>query len=228
MTDQPKIIFEDTHLMVLSKPAGLLSQEAIGREPTLIQWLRNYWGRNYVGLIHRLDRNTSGIMVVAKRTKAAARLTAALQKGEIQRSYLGWVLRAVRESHRWEDWLLKNEKNNTVSVVSSKQASAQKGITYASPVQKATWKGTAVTLMEFQLETGRSHQIRVQSAHHRMPLLGDQKYGKFKPDSIEASFGRPALHAYKLKFPHPMTGVVHEYEAPLPQDFKQVKALTPE
>src|SRR6185312_17156504 len=88
----PKILFEDQHLIVLSKPAGLLSQGEKTGDENLVDWLRTYLGRPYVGLVHRLDRNTSGIMVVAKRTKSAQRLTDALQKGDLHRSYLGWVI----------------------------------------------------------------------------------------------------------------------------------------
>src|SRR6476646_8222582 len=87
----PKIIFEDPNLIVLSKPAGLLSQGEHKGDPNLVDWLRIYLGRPYVGLVHRLDRNTSGIMVVAKRTKAAQRLTEQLQSGKLERTYLAWL-----------------------------------------------------------------------------------------------------------------------------------------
>src|SRR6185437_13087446 len=87
----PEILYEDTHLIVLSKPAGMLSQGEITGSRNLVDWLRSYLDRHYVGLIHRLDRNTSGAMVIAKRTKSAQRLTASLEKGEIARSYLAWV-----------------------------------------------------------------------------------------------------------------------------------------
>lgn len=76
---KPKILFEDANVIVLSKPAGLLSQGEIKKDENLVGWLRGHLGRHYVGLVHRLDRNTSGLMVIAKRTKAARRLTESLQ-----------------------------------------------------------------------------------------------------------------------------------------------------
>jgi 23S rRNA pseudouridine1911/1915/1917 synthase len=87
----PKILFEDTHVIVLSKPAGMLSQGDISGDESLVDWLRTYLGRNYVGLIHRLDRNTSGIMIIGKRSKSANRLTESLQKGDLERSYIAIV-----------------------------------------------------------------------------------------------------------------------------------------
>ena len=110
MTDFPKslipqIIFEDPHLVVLAKPAGLLSQGEVTEDFNLVDWLKVYFGRNYVGLIHRLDRNTSGIMVVAKRTKSAQRLTLSLQKDQIERSYLAWVMGTLNGDLHWRHWL---------------------------------------------------------------------------------------------------------------------------
>ena len=101
----PKIIYEDTHLVVLSKPAGLLSQGEKTGDINLVDWLRDYFGRHYVGLVHRLDRNTSGIMVVAKRTKAAQRLTLALQKGELNRIYRAWLIGTLSQPVRWKHFL---------------------------------------------------------------------------------------------------------------------------
>src|SRR3954468_14683249 len=111
MPASPRILFEDTHLIVLAKPAGLLSQgEHTGGE-NLVDWLREYLGRPYVGLVHRLDRNTSGIMIVAKRTKSANRLTEALREGALEREYLAWVEGACEPGRefRGEHRLLKDE-----------------------------------------------------------------------------------------------------------------------
>src|SRR4051812_21602955 len=103
----PKILFEDPHLLVLDKPAGLLSQGEKTGDENLVDWLRQYLGRPYVGLVHRLDRNTSGVMVIAKRTKSASRLTEALQAGKIDRSYLAWVEGRLERPVRWEHYLWK-------------------------------------------------------------------------------------------------------------------------
>ena len=100
----PKIIFEDKNIIVLDKPAGLLSQGDISGEKNLVDWLRRLLGRHYVGLVHRLDRNTSGIMVVAKRTKAAKRLSASLQEGQLNRIYLAWIIGNLKKCY--QPWVL--------------------------------------------------------------------------------------------------------------------------
>ncbi len=211
---EPQIIFEDSHLIVLNKPSGLLSQGEKTGDDNLVDWLRTYLGRNYVGLIHRLDRNTSGIMVVAKRTKAASRLTKALQDREIQRNYLGWVVGTVKEPLRWNHFLRKNKSKNEVKIVPSTYKDAKRAVLNLKPIKSSKWNGMAVTLAEFELETGRSHQIRVQAAAEGLPLLGDNKYGRRET----VSFGRPALHAYKLTFPHPITQKTMSFKCDLPKE----------
>ncbi len=213
---EPEIIFEDTHLIVLAKPAGLLSQGEHRGDPNLVDWLRVHFGRHYVGLIHRLDRNTSGIMVVAKRTKSAQRLTAALQAGKICRTYLGWVQGEVRDPVDWEHWLKKNPETNQVKAFSKAHEGAQKAKLHARPVASGSWKEIQLTLLEFTLETGRSHQIRAQAAQEHHPLLGDVKYGGAE------GFGRPALHSHRISFPHPMSAEQLEFDAPLPEEMRRL------
>lgn len=216
----PTILFEDQHLVVLSKPAGLLSQGEKTGDLNLVDWLRDHFGRHYVGLIHRLDRNTSGIMIVAKRSKSAERLTRDLQEGKLFRSYLGCVeghLGKLHEPIRWHHFLQKDERRNKVQVVTRsphKNVGAKEAVLSAKPLQHGTWKSRPVTLVEFKLETGRSHQIRVQSAHEKHPLLGDTKYGK----KLVADFPRPALHSFRISFNHPMSHEKMEFEAPIPDD----------
>lgn len=217
----PEILFEDTHLIVLAKPAGLLSQGEHTGDENLVDWLRGYLGRNYVGLIHRLDRNTSGIMVVAKRSKSAQRLTLSLQKDEIQRTYLGWLLGTLDSPARWKHWLLKNSDTNTVQAVRDpKTPGAKESILNANPIAQGKLERYPLTLVEFKLETGRSHQIRVQSATEGFPLLGDRKYGGRIP---QPDFPRVALHSYRLEFPHPMTGEIQKFEVPLPADLSSIQ-----
>lgn len=208
---EPRILFEDPHLIVLSKPAGLLSQGEHRGDSNLVDFLREYLKRPYIGLIHRLDRNTSGLMVVAKRTKSAQRLTLSLQKGEIQRNYLAWLIGHLNESKTWSHLLAKDAAKNHVTVVTQ---NGKQALLTVQPLKKKVFKSIPVTLAHFDLQTGRSHQIRVQSAHEGFPLLGDDRYGRGK--NRELSFSRLALHSYQLKFPHPMTKESLWFEDPLP------------
>jgi 23S rRNA pseudouridine1911/1915/1917 synthase len=215
-TPPPRILFEDTHLVVLSKPAGLLSQGEKTGDENLVDWLRDYFGRHYVGLIHRLDRNTSGIMIIAKRTKSANRLTTALQEGKVQRIYLAWLVGHLPKEVRWTHYLKKDPIKNLVQVCKNKEQ-GKESILSAKPIRYHVEKGTQLTLAEFRLETGRSHQIRVQSTYEGFPLLGDQKYaGKAQLNP----FHRVALHSYQLEFPHPMSGEILKFEDPLPRDLQ--------
>lgn len=216
-----QIIFEDPNVIVLSKPAGLLSQGEHKGDPNLVDELRAYLGRNYVGLIHRLDRNTSGIMLVAKRTKAARRLSEALREGKIIRFYLGLVVGELKKPVFWEHYLAKDTKRNIVRVVAKDHPEAKPASLRAKPLTKKKFKNTILTLVEFQLETGRSHQIRVQSAHEGYPLLGDLKYNP-QAKAVAAAFGRPALHSFCISFPHPISGEVLKFEAPPPTDFNTI------
>jgi 23S rRNA pseudouridine1911/1915/1917 synthase len=215
------IYYEDPHLIVLSKPSGLLSQGEKKGDPNLVDALRDYLGRPYVGLIHRLDRNTSGIMIVAKRSKSAQRLTTALQQGEIRRTYLAWLVGELHSAQSWTHELKKNEKTNQVSVVRFGGKSAS---LFVHPVRYAQIQGTRLTLAEFELQTGRSHQIRVQSAFEGFPVLGDQKYGKHSsapPHSpLLPSFNRLALHSYHIEFPHPISKEILKFESPLPEELQ--------
>jgi len=214
----PRIVFEDTHLVVLNKPAGLLSQGESTGDVNLVDYLRGYFGRNYVGLLHRLDRNTSGLMVVAKRSKSADRLTTALQNGELIRKYQAWVQGEVTSPSRWEHMLLKDEKTNIVRVHPNGKKSALK----TTPIENSMMGQTPITLLEFELETGRSHQIRVQASSEGHPLVGDLKYGK-NLSADTKNFPRPALHSYWISFPHPMTDETLTFSEPLPKDMSSLR-----
>lgn len=215
MTSPFNILFEDTHLLVIEKPAGLLSQGDISGDENLVDLLRSYFGRNYVGLVHRLDRNTSGLMVVAKRSKSADRLTQALQSGKLQRSYQCLVHAQVSDTTQWKDFLLKDEKTNTVRCVPEGTPSSKLAIL---KIQKISSHKLG-TLCRVDLDTGRSHQIRVQCAHHGHPLIGDPKYA---PQAVAKLADRPALHSAYLSFPHPMSKEILSFESPWPQDLKKL------
>jgi 23S rRNA pseudouridine1911/1915/1917 synthase len=214
----PRILFEDTHVCVLSKPAGLLSQGDSSGEPSLVDWLQGYFGRNYVGLVHRLDRNTSGVMVIGKRSKAADRLSEALRTGRLERKYLAWLVGVLPAPARWNHHLEKDERTNQVRVVTKGQGKA--AILNVEPVDYGQLQGAKLTLARFTLETGRSHQIRVQACAEGYPLLGDTKY--FTPTSRGLKFARPALHSSQVTFPHPMSKEILHFEDPLPADMAAI------
>ncbi len=201
-----EILYEDQHLVVLSKSAGLLSQGDSSGDPSLVDLLRTYFGRNYVGLIHRLDRNTSGLMVVAKRSKSAERLSEQLQSGELDRQYhaILWGKFENNQKQKWEHSLLKNESTNEVRVVQSGTRNAKSATLWVEPLQTLIhpYSNDPLTLARLTLETGRSHQIRVQAQAMKHPLIGDTKYGNAKSMTL---FSRPALHSYSLQFTHPMS-----------------------
>ena len=210
----PQIIFEDPHLVVVNKPAGLLTQEDVSGDSTLVDWLRIHFGRQYVGTIHRLDRNTSGIMLFAKRTKSASRLSEALRENKIKRTYLAWLHGEIRNPQKWAHWLLKDETKNHVRVVSQRTRDAKEAVLHLKPIRYAQLKGVKLTLAEIELETGRSHQIRVQCAAKGFPIAGDPKYGADQ----DKLFPRPALHSFQVSFPHPMDGEIKTFVCPLPKD----------
>jgi 23S rRNA pseudouridine1911/1915/1917 synthase len=211
-----RILHEDVHLCVLSKPAGLLSQGDSSGAPSLVDELRKHFGRAYVGLVHRLDRNTSGLMVVGKRSKAADRLSESLRTGLLKREYLAWLSGRIEGPRTWKHRLEKDEAQNRVRVVKAGGKEAELSLT---PLEHRALHGCEITLVRLRLETGRSHQIRVQAAYEGHPLLGDRKYGARLPAVLQ-SFPRTALHSCLLQFPHPMTGEPLRFEEGLPEDLR--------
>jgi len=211
------ILFEDQHLVVINKAAGVLSQGDHSNQRDLVSYLRKHFGRHYVGLIHRLDRNVSGAMVVAKRTKAASRLSEALREGKIKRIYYAIVEGQLTKKQTINNWLVKDARRNLVRVVTKEVPQAKEAILELRPLASGIWRRQPVSCIEIRLKTGRSHQIRAQMAAFGHPVLGDMKYGHDKHE-----LPRPMLHALQIAFPYPMTQEMMQYEAPLPDDMKKL------
>lgn len=162
-------------------------------------------GRVYLGLVHRLDRPVGGLMVFARTSKAAARLSQQMQQHLMGREYLCVVTGEVKDSFTLIDYLIKDERLNKVTVCEADVKGAQQAVLKGECIARR--QGTA--LCAIRLETGRNHQIRVQMAHMGAPLWGDNRYGKGIPGQ------QIALWGYKLTFEHPTTHeIMTFYDAP--------------
>lgn len=194
------VLYEDNHLLVVYKPHGLLTQaDQTGDEDLLslskayIKEKYNKPGKVYLGLVHRLDRPTAGVMVLARTSKAARRLSQQFKERRVQKYYCAHLESGAPLRGRAEDYLLKEDR--TVRVVTPKTPGGQ--------LARLSWtrwyEGPEGALLDIHLETGRSHQIRVQLAHHHAPLVGDLRYG------AQTTFDGKnlALHCYHLGFEHP-------------------------
>ena len=176
-----KIIYEDNHILVAVKPQNMPSQEDESKDPDILSILKNYLketydkpGDAYLGLVHRLDRVTGGVMVFAKTSKAAARLSEAIREGEFEKTYLAVVYDTPKEKQAvLVNHLKKDPKSNTVRVVPE----VTEGAKYAELTYKVFESIGKLSLVGVKLATGRSHQIRVQMAAIGHPVLGDDKYG---------------------------------------------------
>lgn len=200
-----KVIFEDNHLIVVEKPVNIPSQGDKTGDVDMLTIIKEYLkekynkpGNVYLGLVHRLDRPVGGVMVFAKTSKAAARLSEQVREKVFQKTYLVIVNgKMEKEKGTLEDYLLKNEKSNMSKVV-KKGAKNSKFASLDYEVLKYN-EEIALSLLKIDLHTGRHHQIRVQLSSRNHSIYGDQKYGG-------RGHGKPiALWAYELKIQHPIT-----------------------
>ncbi len=197
------VLYEDNHLLVVVKPAGIPVQADASRDPDLLTLLKAYIaekyhkpGAVYLGLVHRLDRPVGGVMVFARTSKAAARLSDAVRRGWMDKEYLCVACGAPPEG-RYEDWLRKDAASNTSRVVPEGTPGAKDAALVLTPLDRRD----GLSLCRVRLLTGRSHQIRVQLASRGTPLWGDARYNP------QARPGQDiALFCQSLTFPHPVGG----------------------
>lgn len=200
-----RILYEDNHVLVVEKPVNIPVQEDASRDQDLLTLLKediklryNKPGNVYLALVHRLDRPVGGVMVFAKTSKAASRLSNVIRKNELSRKYLAVVHgKPMRSKGQLQHYLYKDTNRNIVTSVEANHKGGKKAILDYDVLQS----NDRFSLVSVQLHTGRSHQIRVQLSTIGHPLYGDQKYGKRQNEAGE----QIALWAYELQFPHPTT-----------------------
>lgn len=198
------VIYEDNHIIVVEKPAGVLSQAGSLELPDLLTIIKNYIkekyqkpGNVFLGLVHRLDTNVGGVMVYAKTSKAASRLSKEIRTHNFNKNYLAIVEGSVDigKTETFIDYLAKDEENKSAYFTDEKKGKIST-LTYTS-VAKKTIENNDYSLLKIELETGRFHQIRAQLSKHLFPIINDSKYGK---KQMDFNLG---LFAYNINFKHP-------------------------
>jgi 23S rRNA pseudouridine1911/1915/1917 synthase len=211
------ILYEDNHIIVVLKPQNVACCPDESGDDNLFDCIKRYIkvtynkpGDAFLGLVHRLDRPTGGVMVYAKTSKAANRLSEQIRTGGFEKKYLA-VLCGIpsKKKATLENYLRKNSVNNTVYVCTQ----TEEGAKFASLDYEIKDEKDGLALAEIKLHTGRTHQIRVQMASINCPLYGDMRYGGEK-----AVKGKLALWAYSLRFSHPTTGERMNFKIEPPKD----------
>lgn len=208
-----KILYEDNHIIVVIKSVNVPSQEDKTGDIDMLTLVKKYIkekynkpGEVYLGLVHRLDRPTGGVMVFAKTSKAASRLSEQVREKEIQKKYLCIVDgKLEKEKDLWKDYLLKNEKNNMSKVVEENTKNSKEAILDYEVIKYN--EEINLSVVKVNLHTGRHHQIRVQFASRGHSLCGDQKYG------TRGRGKQLALWAYSLSLVHPTKKERMEFES---------------
>lgn len=217
---QKNILFEDGHVIVVYKPAGIATQTARIGQQDMVSEIKNYLadkpenagkGQPYLGIVHRLDQPVSGILVFAKTPKAASALSRQLSDDRMSKEYYGVVYGCPdRQQETLEDYLYKDGRTNLSLVVREGFPDARKAVLQYKLIKTLMIleEDKEVSLVEIHLITGRHHQIRAQLAHAGIPLLGDSKYGSPASKDISRGIGckDTALCAFRLSFSHPVSG----------------------
>ena len=201
------IIYADADIVVCVKPARVLSTDEPGGLPSL---LRQQLGTQNFRTVHRLDRVVSGLMVVARNAKAASELSRQIREDDFQKEYMA-VVHGVptRQSDRLTDLLVRDKARKMTMVVQE----AGKDVLPAALRYQVVACNQELTRLRIQLETGRTHQIRVQFASRNLPLVGERKYSELN-DPCEI-----ALWSYRLGFTHPTTGIFVEFVKEPPEEY---------
>ncbi len=221
---QTKIIYEDAHILVAHKPAGLATQSAKVGQPDMVSELKNYLAGQqakqknnqinnkkaatpYLGIIHRLDQPVEGLLVFAKTKAAAGKLTAQLAGGTLNKQYYAMVCgQPAKEAGELVDYLRKEENLAKISNVQDQEAK-KAVLQYQTLSVTQSEDNQDISLLDVHIDTGRFHQIRAQLANAGWPILGDSKYGSEKSMEVskKCKIRNVALYAYRLELKHPVT-----------------------
>ena len=214
-----EILYEDNHIIAAVKPSGVLSQSDGSGAPDMLTLLKAYIkekynkpGNVYLGLVHRLDRNVSGVMVFARTSKAASRLSAQIREHTTEKLYYAVVEGKVSGEGTLRNWILKDEKTNTVKVLDREE----KGAKFAELSYRAVDSTDGTTLLEVDLKTGRSHQIRAQLAASGHPITGDVKYGR------AGGKDRIALMCHSMTIDHPTSKERMTFKCDMPDSHQWI------
>lgn len=217
-----RIIFIDNHLIAVTKPAGLLTQPDRNTDESLIdqtrQWIKEKYNKPnniFLGLVHRLDRNVSGVVLFARTSKAASRLSKQFREGTPKKHYRAIVLGKLKEEHTTLVHYLRKEKSLRATVFPRETSTAKRSELSYEVINSLENK----SLLEVSLSTGRFHQIRAQMAFIGHPIIGDVKYGAPEPLPNQEI----ALYAHKLVFSHPVSNEEITLTAPEPKTWEQFK-----
>lgn len=220
------VLFEDESLLIIEKPEGVLSHPNPGSHGSLSAFEGTYdlaerrfdTPHGPLWLIHRLDQDTSGILLAAKNLKSAAACRAAFENGTVEKNYLALVSRKpIPPRGKWRDALMERRTGGNVRtcVSPSQQPNALLHFTLKEYFPKSN-----LSLLEIALITGKTHQVRVQAAYHGHPVAGDRIYGNFglnKELRVSLDLRRLFLHAWQLKIRHPSKNEILDIQAPLPE-----------
>jgi 23S rRNA pseudouridine1911/1915/1917 synthase len=214
-----EVLYEDNHLLVAVKPPQVPVQAGGGRDPDFLGLLKAYIkekynkpGNVFLGLVHRLDRNAGGVMVFARTSKAASRLSAQIREHKTQKNYYAVVHGCPeKDAGRLVHHLLKDSDTNTVRVVEPGTPGAKEAVLDYEVVER----GMELSLVRVSLVTGRAHQIRVQMAHTGTPLFGDVKYRGLG----EKNENNLALWSYQVGIEHPIAKEPMTFNAPPPDTY---------
>lgn len=233
------VIYEDADLIVINKPVGMVVHPAAGNpDGTLVNALLWHCGESLSGvggvirpgIVHRIDKDTSGLLVVAKNDETHLALSAQLARHEIRRVYCAIAIGNFPEEHGTVDAPIGRHPvdRRKMAVLRAPSAHAKPAVTHWSVVARGEGDGTLFTLLRCELETGRTHQIRVHLSSVGHPLLGDPVYGgdrtRFETHHRDLIPGQ-LLHAARLSFTHPRTGAKVQFECPLPENFRRLNRI---